>query len=115
MLDNIYLLSDADISQRIANKIKTTRLKQNISQAELADKAGLSVSTVVRMEKGEIRNMESLVRVLRILGKLDVFIPLVEKEQLSPNEYYELARKAEKPRRKRASAKYIKKTEESSW
>ncbi len=48
------------------------------------------------MEDGEVKNSESLIRVLRTLGELDIFVPLVEKEQLSPNEYYELASKASK-------------------
>ena len=116
MLDNIYILTDIELCNRIATKIKTVRLKQNMSQAELADKSGVSISTIKRMEDGEVKNFESLIRVLRTLGKLDVFVPLVEEEQLSPNEYYELASKANKPERKRASKGYTKENkEESEW
>ena len=116
MLDNIYILTDTELCNRIAAKIKTVRLKQNMSQAELADKSGVSISTIKRMEDGEVKNFESLIRVLRTLGKLDIFIPLVEEEQLSPNEYYELASKASKPKRKRASKAYTKENkEESEW
>ena len=112
MLDNIYILTDTELCNRIAAKIKTVRLKQNMPQAELADKSGVSISTIKRMEDG----FESLIRVLRTLGKLDVFVPLVEEEQLSPNEYYELASKANKPERKRASKGYTKENkEESEW
>ena len=114
MLDNIYILTDIELCNRIAAKIKTVRLKQNMSQAELADKSGVSISTIKRMEDGEVKNFESLIRVLRTLGKLDIFVPLVEEEQLSPNEYYELASKASK--RKRASRGYTKENkEESEW
>ena len=113
MLDNIYILTDTELCNRIAAKIKTVRLKQNMSQAELADKSGV---TIKRMEDGEVKNFESLIRVLRTLGKLDIFVPLVEEEQLSPNEYYELAGKANKPKRKRASKGYTKENkEESEW
>ena len=116
MLDNIYMLTDTELCNRIAAKIKTVRLKQNMSQAELADKSGVSISTIKRMEDGEVKNFESLIRVLRTLGKLDIFVPLVEEEQLSPNEYYELAGKANKPKRKRASKGYTKENkEESEW
>ena len=116
MLDNIYILTDPELCNRIAAKIKTVRLKQNMSQAELADKSGVSISTIKRMEDGEVKNFESLIRVLRTLGKLDIFVPLVEEEQLSPNEYYELANKANKPKRKRASKGYTKENkEESEW
>lgn len=116
MLDNIYILTDTELCNRIAAKIKTVRLKQNMSQAELADKSGVSISTIKRMEDGVVKNFESLIRVLRTLGKLDIFVPLVEEEQLSPNEYYELANKASKPKRKRASKGYTKENkEESEW
>ena len=111
MLDNIYILTDTELCNKIAAKIKTVRLKQNMSQAEL-----VSISTIKRMEDGEVKNFESLIRVLRTLGKLDIFVPLVEEEQLSPNEYYELASKANKPKRKRASKGYTKENkEESEW
>ena len=117
MLENIYILTDTELCNRIAAKIKTVRLKQNMSQAELADKSSVSISTIKRMEDGEVKNFESLIRVLRTLGKLDIFIPLVEEEeQLSPNEYYELASKANWPKRKRASKGYTKENkEESEW
>ncbi len=116
MLDNIYILTDTELCDRIAAKIKTVRLKQNMPQAELADKSGVSISTIKRMEDGEVKNFESLVRVLRTLGKLDIFVPLVEEERLSPNEYYELTSKANKPKRKRASKGYAKENkEESEW
>ena len=116
MLDNIYILTDTELCNRIAAKIKTVRLKQNMSQAELADKSGVSISTIKRMEDGEVKNFESLIRVLRTLGKLDIFFPLVGEEQLSLNEYYELANKANKPKRKRASKGYTKENkEESEW
>lgn len=50
------------------------------------------------------------------MGKLDIFIPLVEEDPLSPNEYYELVNKSSKHKRKRASK--VSKTdnkEESEW
>ena len=102
MLDNIYILTDIELCNRIGVKMKTVRLKQNMSQDELADKSGVSISTIKRMEDGEVKTLESLIRILRTLGKLDIFIPLVEEEQLSPNEYYELTNKANKHKRKRA-------------
>lgn len=96
--------------------MKTVRLKQNMSQEELADKSGVSISTIKRMEDGEVKTLESLIRILRTLGKLDIFIPLVEEEQLSPNEYYELTNKANKHKRKRASKGYkIENEEETEW
>ena len=93
------MLTDIEICNRIAAKIKTVRLKQNMSQGELASKSGVSVSTIKRIEDGDVKTVESLIRILRTLGELDVFIPLVEEDSLSPNEYYELVNKPSKHKR----------------
>lgn len=69
-----------------------------------------------KVEKGEIRSFDVLLRLLRTLGKLDVLLPLVEEEQLSPSEYYELKQKTGTHHRKRASGKICNEGKgESEW
>lgn len=115
-MDNIYVLADAMIQQRIGEKLKAVRLKQNITQHSLAESAEVSLSTVKKIESGEISSFASLLRILRILGKLDSLQSLVEEEQLSPNEYYNLVHAAQKKTRKRAVGRINGKTkEESEW
>lgn len=89
-MDNIYMLADTIIFNRIGGNLKAARLKQNITQQSLADAADISLSSLKKIEKGEIGSFDSLLRILRTLGKLDVLQPLVDEEQLSPSEYYEL-------------------------
>ena len=84
------MLSDSAIASRIGDRLRSLRLKQNITQQSLAEAADVSLSSIKKIEKGEIRSFESLLRVMRILGKLEVFQPLIEEEVLSPSEYYEL-------------------------
>ena len=115
-MDNIYALSDTLILQQIGNHLRDLRLRQNITQQVLADHTGVSLSSIKKNEKGDIGSFESLLRLLRTLGELDVLSPLVEERQLSPNEYFELVQKANQQRRKRASGKAghtVK--EESEW
>ena len=115
-MDDIYILADNVIQQRIGEKIKKLRLKQNITQKNLSDISNVSLSTIKKVERGEIASFDSLLRILRILGKLDIFQPLIEEEQLSPNEYYELMKSAKKRQRKRAVSKYNKsQMEDSEW
>ena len=110
------MLSDGMIQSKIGERLKAVRLKQNITQQALAEESGVSLSSVKKIEKGEIGSFDSLLRVLRTLGKLDVLLPLVEEEQLSPSEYYELVNKANKAQRKRAAGKLTKKDkEEQVW
>ncbi len=82
------MLTDMAILTRIEEKLKTVRLKQNITQQSLAEAAIVSLSTVKKIEKGEIRSFDAFLRILRTLGQLDVLQQLVEEEQLSPSEYY---------------------------
>lgn len=97
------MLSDVEITKRISVRLKELRLKQNISRQDLAISSGVSVSSIARMEDGEIKSFDSLLRLLRILGKIEVFQPLVEEEEISPNEYFKLVQSAKQNQRKRAS------------
>ena len=105
------MLSDAEITKRISAKLKELRLKQNISRQDMADSSGLSMSSIARMEDGEIKSFESWLRIMRTLGKMDVFLPLLQ-DQISPNEYYEMVHSAKAKQRKRASRSNNKNDEE---
>lgn len=102
-MEDIYLLTDAAIQDRVGENLKSLRLRQNITQQRLAEEAGVSLSTVKKLEKGKIGSFDAFMRILRILGHLDVLSPLVEELQLSPSEYYDLVQKAGSHRRKRAA------------
>jgi transcriptional regulator with XRE-family HTH domain len=101
-MDDIYMLADAALLVRIGNRLKQTRLKQNITQQSLAESAGVSLSSLKKIEKGEICSFDSFLRLLRTLGLLEILQPLVEEEQLSPSEYYKLVHSASSKTRKRA-------------
>lgn len=110
------MLSDAEITSRISARLKELWLKQNISRQDLAVCSGVSMSSIVRMEDGEIKSFESLIRVLRTLGKIDVLLPLVEEGEISPNEYFKLVHSAKPRQRRRASKSVIdNQQEKSEW
>ena len=110
------MLSDATILSKLGARLKSIRLKQNITQESLAISANISLSSVKKIESGEIKSFDSLLRVLRVLGKLDIFQSMVDEESLSPSEYYELVNSAKKATRKRAVGKMnANKKEESEW
>lgn len=117
-MEDIYMLADRIILEKIGTHLKQNRLKQNITQQSLSGAAGVSLSSLKKIEKGEISSFDSLLRILRILGKLDVLQPLVDEEQMSPNEYYELVHsRAAGHKRKRAAGQLKSKTngEEPQW
>lgn len=100
---DIYMLSDAMIMARVGDRLRSSRLKQNITQQDLAKDAGVSLSSLKNLEKGEIRSFDTFLRVIRTLGSLELLQPLVEEEQLSPSEYYDMVHSAKARQRKRAS------------
>lgn len=116
-MDDIYMLSDVAILGRIGDHMRSARLKQNITQQSLADAAGVSLSSLKKIEKGEIGSCDSLLRVMRTLGKLDVLQPLVDEEQMSPSEYYNLIQSyTTKHQRQRAVGRLNNASkEESEW
>ena len=103
MEENIYMLPDGEIRRRLGQKIRRLRLRQNLTQASLAEQAQVSLTTLKKIEKGDISYFDSLMRVLRVLGELDVFSPLINEEEMSPNEYFEFVEASKKKQRKRAS------------
>ena len=110
------MLSDVAVLKRIGSNLKAARLKQNITQQDLSESANVSMSSLKKIEKGEIGSFDNLLRVLRTLGKLDVLGPLIVEEQLSPREYYDLVHSAAKNLRKRATGKQRRsEKEESGW
>lgn len=104
MNENIYMLADTEICRRIGKRIRQLRLRQDITQSSLAEQSQLSVSTVKKIENGEIGSFDSLIRVLRILGELNVFSPLLKEEGVSPNDYLKFVEAATKKQRKRAKS-----------
>lgn len=87
-------ISDTELLLKIGNKLKELRLEQNIKQKELAEKAGLSMFSISQMETGHNTSVQSIIQVLRALGKmemLDAFIknnkeednPLADRQRVS--------------------------------
>ena len=114
-MDDIYTLSDTQLTKRIGEKLKAIRLKRNITQQSLAEASSISLSSLKKIENDEIGTFDSLLRVLRTLGMLESISALFEEEQLSPSEYYEMVNKAKKHMRKRAVGKLKVNNEKSDW
>lgn len=94
-----------EVLREIGARLAQLRLQQNRTAAELAAEAGVGVRTLLRAESGENTSLETLVKVVRALGRLDAFDeflpePLVSPIQLAEDQVRERQR-AYAPRRKR--------------
>jgi putative transcriptional regulator len=78
--------SDAAVLEELGSRLARTRLEQNVSQEQLADEAGVSKSTIERIEAGRPVKLNSFVRILRALGRLELLDRLVPVPLPSPIE-----------------------------
>ena len=77
-------MSDEAIEREIGRFVKKHRQQQNRTQAQLAQAANISRSTLSLLERGESGNLKTLIQVLRVLDKLAVLEALRFEEVLSP-------------------------------
>jgi transcriptional regulator with XRE-family HTH domain len=71
-------LSDQAILEEVGRRLARRRLALRLSQAELAEQAGVGKRTVERIEAGEPSQLTSLMRIFRVLDllpALDATIP----------------------------------------
>lgn len=58
----------------VGENLGSWRKLRRLTRAEVADRAGIGVATVMRLERGEGSTLENLLRVARALGVLDELI-----------------------------------------
>ncbi|SYX89462.1 XRE family transcriptional regulator [Pseudomonas reidholzensis] len=75
--------SDDAIAAQLGEALRERRLRQNITQDQLAAQVGVSTPTLQKMEKGR-GTLQLLIAVLRELGALDLLSSLVELPRISP-------------------------------
>jgi len=92
------LLSDDAVTEELGRRIAAARLERQITQAQLADAAGVSKRTVERLESGEPTQLANLIRCLRALDRLENLERFLAETPISPIEQL----KGHRTRRRRA-------------
>ncbi len=82
----IYDFSDADIIQELCRKLKSVRMSCCFSQQEFAERCGVSVITIKRIESGKANDitMGTLLKIMRISGTLEGVVDLIPDLPVSP-------------------------------
>ena len=109
---NLYRMSDDAIIHTIGDFVRHQRLQQNITQKDLADKAGINRTTLSDLELGRRCQLVTLIQVLRILNQLHVFESFEVKQQISP---IKLAEMEMKKRQKASRSNENPTTKKSDW
>ncbi len=88
----------SEITRILAQRLKEQRLCQNLSQAQLAQQAGVGLSTVIRIESGQGGTFKHVVCIAVALGLINEFSSLFD---FKPKTFEDVV--AKKTPRKRAS------------
>lgn len=78
------LLADEGILAELGERIARRRLDLSVTQADVAEQAGVSKRTVERIESGASAQMSSFIRVLRVLDLLPGLEQMIPETGPSP-------------------------------
>lgn len=104
------LYDEKTILSELGNRIQQYRISMNITQAELAQKCGLSLKTIARTEAGHDTKLSNIIKILNIIGLSDNLDILIPEPQPDYKALFE-----EKPIRKRARPDKNKSDTEWIW
>ena len=111
-MDYNELTSDEALLEELGRRLARQRIAMELTQADLADRAGISKRTVERVEAGESTQTATLISILRILDLLDGFFALLPVAGPRPMDLLKLKGKE----RQRASKKRKDRPKENwSW
>ena len=86
----------AEWERRLGEDMRRLRLRNRLTQTELADRANVSVSAIKNLEGGKGSSLTTLIRVVRALGRTDWLESLLPPEPgVSPMEILRQRRRAE--------------------
>lgn len=86
-------------------QIRALRLRQNLDQRQLADRAGIALNAVKNLEGGKGATLRSLIQVLRALNRVDWLRALAPAVSISPVQMLKAKAPRQRASRKQNQAK----------
>ena len=105
------LLTDDAVLTELGTRIARRRLELQLTQAAVAEQAGIAKRTLERMEAGQTSQLATLVRVLRVLDAASGLDSLIPESGPSPMELLKRQGKV----RQRASGQRAAKVSAKPW
>jgi len=91
----IGVMSDQEVLKELGRRLRAYRLQRNLGAAEVAERAGLNRNTVANAEAGANPRLGTVVKILRVLERLDALDAFLAPPGISP---MQLMKTAGKPR-----------------
>ena len=101
----IALMSPSKAQRLIAENIREHRLQRNLTQQELSSRSGVPLSTLRKFEQQGVLSLESLLKILMVLGMLDTVVNATKIEEIPFTSIDEIIALNAAPMRKRARSK----------
>lgn len=83
-MENWKRKTDKAILMELGNRIRHKRIQKRFTQKDLAQRAGINVYTLQKMEQGHSYNLTTLIQVLRALNELDQLEQFLPQVEISP-------------------------------
>lgn len=80
--------SETAVLRELGQRLVHERLKQELTQAQIAAASGVSKRTIERIESGHSAQFASVIRLLRALSLLEQLDTLVPSRDLPPAEFF---------------------------
>ncbi|MBQ8867005.1 MAG: helix-turn-helix transcriptional regulator [Bacteroidaceae bacterium] len=77
-------MSDLAIIRRLGERLKTVRIRMDMTQEELARQAGTNCLTVANLEKGKSVTVANLIKIMRALDMLEYLEEAFPAPKISP-------------------------------
>ena len=90
MTDNIYslLMVPQDVMRECAARVRELRIRQNITQKELAERVGVAECTIKRFEKTGEAQFRTVLTIALVLGHLEDFTELFKAPDVPVSLYH---------------------------
>ena len=76
--------TDLEILKEIGERMAALRKARGLTQTDAAERAGLSRNTLYRAEQGDNPTLHTVIRLLRIYGRLPALEAFVPAPEISP-------------------------------
>lgn len=97
----IGVMSDQEVMKELGRRLRVYRLQRNLAAAEVAELAGVNRNTVVNAEAGANPRLGTVVKILRVLERLDALDAFLAPPGISPMQLMKTAGKLRMRARRR--------------